>query len=42
VKADTFEGEIDMITRKYTKLDKKYKESKLKIDKISIEKLEIE
>lgn len=41
MKAEAFEGEVDMVTKKYAKLDKKHKEAKAKIDNLVEEKLEV-
>lgn len=41
VKAEAFEGEVDMVTKKYAKLDRKYKEAKAKIDCLAEEKMEV-
>lgn len=35
VKAEAFEGEVDMVTKKYLKLEKKYKEAKAKIESLT-------
>lgn len=41
VKSQTVEGEIEIVVSKYEKIEKKYKESKVKYDRVTLEKIEI-